>query len=312
MFHYLGGLFLGWSLGANDSANIFGTAIESRMVRFRTAAILGSIFIVLGATLEGREGIQTLQGLTSQTLATAVICSFGTAIAVTLMTIFKIPVSTSQAMVGSIIGLGIMQNELNVEGLGKVVACWISTPIGGMVIAVLLYTLLKKINDRLNLTVFSFDPIVRMLLIAGGCYGAYALGANNVANVVGVFVGTGKVDPQLASFLGGLAITSGLVTFSRSVMMTVGKGIVRLNAFSALVALLAHSITLHLYAKVGVPVSSSQAIVGAVLGIGVVKGLHTVNRDRILRVFSGWITTPAIAGFVTIVIYAISHLRLEL
>ena len=49
----LGGLFLGWSLGANDAANVFGTAVGTRMIRFRTAAIICSIFVILGAIIIG-------------------------------------------------------------------------------------------------------------------------------------------------------------------------------------------------------------------------------------------------------------------
>ena len=49
----LGGLFLGWSLGANDAANVFGTAVGTRMVRFKTAAIVCSLFIILGAVISG-------------------------------------------------------------------------------------------------------------------------------------------------------------------------------------------------------------------------------------------------------------------
>ena len=54
------GLFMGWSLGANDASNIFGTAVESKMIKFRTAAIIASIFVVLGATISGSGASETL------------------------------------------------------------------------------------------------------------------------------------------------------------------------------------------------------------------------------------------------------------
>ena len=54
------GLFLGWSLGANDAANVFGTAVGTRMVRFRTAALVCSFFVVLGAVLGGAGAAHTL------------------------------------------------------------------------------------------------------------------------------------------------------------------------------------------------------------------------------------------------------------
>ena len=55
-----GGLFLGWALGANDSANVFGTAVGTRMLRFRTAAILCSVGILLGAVISGAGPAETL------------------------------------------------------------------------------------------------------------------------------------------------------------------------------------------------------------------------------------------------------------
>ncbi len=54
------GLFLGWSLGANDAANVFGTAVGTRMIRFKTAAIIASIFVVIGAVIGGAGATHTL------------------------------------------------------------------------------------------------------------------------------------------------------------------------------------------------------------------------------------------------------------
>ena len=61
----LGGLFLGWSLGANDAANVFGTAVGTRMIRFKTAAIVCSIFVILGAIISGGGTTETLGKLGS-------------------------------------------------------------------------------------------------------------------------------------------------------------------------------------------------------------------------------------------------------
>ncbi|MCH7943839.1 MAG: inorganic phosphate transporter, partial [Proteobacteria bacterium] len=54
------GLFLGWSLGANDAANVFGTAVGSGMVRFATAAVICSVFVILGAVISGAGAAHTL------------------------------------------------------------------------------------------------------------------------------------------------------------------------------------------------------------------------------------------------------------
>ena len=57
------GLFLGWSLGANDAANLFGTAVGSRMIKFKTAALIASVFVILGAVLTGSGASETLSHL---------------------------------------------------------------------------------------------------------------------------------------------------------------------------------------------------------------------------------------------------------
>ncbi|MEJ2639679.1 MAG: inorganic phosphate transporter [Desulfosarcinaceae bacterium] len=188
MLSLLGGVFLGWSLGANDAANVFGTAVSARMLRFGTAAILASVFVIVGALAEGQAAIDTLKGLTHISLDQAVIASVAAAATVSAMTLLGQPVSTSQAVVGAILGIGLLNGHLNLAGLSKVVLCWLGTPVGGALSAVVLYNLLGKIFNRLNLNLFQVDFWLRLALILAGSYGAYALGANNVANVTAVFV----------------------------------------------------------------------------------------------------------------------------
>ncbi len=332
IFEYLGGAFLGWSLGANDSANVFGTAVSSRMVSYRLAVILTGIFIILGAVLQGEAGIRTyseqlrnkkqieLKGTSVsdaeanriRAMKTAMIISFSAALTVTIMTILKVPVSTSQAAVGAIIGVGLLQQAVNFGGLGKVVVCWLLTPIGGAIFTYILYWLLRMPVKKLLPNTFLYDPVMSFLLILCGCYGAYALGANNVANVTGVFVGPGMLSVKQAAWGGGIAIAIGAVTYSKPVMMTVGKGIVRLDSYTAFICVLAHAITVHIFAMIGVPVSSSQAIVGAVLGIGFIKGAQTINYRMLMHVTGGWVATPFIAAVMAALGYVIANLRLVL
>ncbi|MCK4888728.1 MAG: inorganic phosphate transporter, partial [Candidatus Aminicenantes bacterium] len=91
------GLFLGWSLGANDAANVFGTAVATKMLKFKWAAIICSIFVILGAVIGGAGASETLGKLGS---VNAIAGSFTVALAagltVFLMTRVKLPVSTSQ------------------------------------------------------------------------------------------------------------------------------------------------------------------------------------------------------------------------
>ncbi len=296
MFSIVGGVFLGWSLGANDASNVIGPAVTSRMLRFTTAAAMASLFVLAGAVLQGRSGIDTLSGLTGMTLHQAVVVSISAAITVTLMTIGRLPVSTSQAVVGAILGIGVGNRYVDMGGLGKVVTCWVGTPVGGAIMAVVVYRALAAINNRLSLSLLESDMFLRVGLVAAGSYGAFALGANNVANVTAVYVGAGHLSMMTATLVGGLSIGLGIFTFSKRVMVTVGSRLVRLDPFSALVVLLAEAITVHFYTFVGVPVSTSQAVIGAVIGIGLLKGIRTVSARTLLSILSGWVLTPLIAA----------------
>ncbi|MDD2389322.1 MAG: inorganic phosphate transporter [Desulfobacterales bacterium] len=309
MISLISGIFLGWSLGANDASNAFGAAVTSKMLRFRTAAVLAAVCVLAGAMLEGQAGIETLRGLTRLAPHQAVVSSVAAAVTVTIMTLLGLPVSASQAVVGAIMGIGFINRQVNLAGLGKVIACWVGTPIGAVVIAVMVYKTAGAIYNRLDLNLFESDILLRLALIAAGAYGAYAIGANNVANVTAVFVGAGTLSVFSATLLGGVSIALGILTFSRRVMETVGKKIVRLDAFSALVVVLAEAITLHIYTVIGVPVSSSQAVIGAIVGVGIVKGIKTVSRQQILNILIAWLLTPTAATLIAILLEVATHLQ---
>jgi len=150
---------------------------------------------------------------------------------------------------------------------------------------------------------------VRIALVIAGCYCSFALGANNVANVTAVFVGAGRLDVLSATLVGGASIALGILTFSRGVMKTVGRKLVRLDPFSALVVLLAEALTVQVYTWIGVPVSTSQAVIGAVLGIGILKGMRTIQTKTLTTILLGWFVTPAVSCFFLFAIHFLSHFR---
>lgn len=309
MLYLLGGVFLGWSLGANDAANLFGSAVSSHMIRFWKAALLASLFVILGAVLEGGHGIETLQGLSPMDLEMAVLTSVAAAATVTGMTLLRLPVSTSQAVVGAIVGAGLLQHQLHLQGLVKVAVCWVGTPLAGILFAVLIYASLRWAYNRATYNLFQMDQIVRIGLVIAGCYSAYALGSNNVANVTAVFVGAGRLDIFTATLVGGMSIALGITTFSRGVMETVGKNLVALDPFCALVVVLSGALAVHVYTWVGVPVSSSQAVVGAVLGVGILKGTQTIRIKTLVSILLAWFVTPLIGSLFFLLLYFVSHLR---
>ena len=323
-------MFLGWSLGANDASNVFGTAVGSRMLRFRTAAILSCIFIILGAVVSGAGATQTLGKLGAvNAVAGAFVVAFSAAMSVYLMTLARYPVSTSQAIVGAIVGWNIFSGSpTDSDALSKIVITWIACPILSGIIAVLSYKIVTFFILKFKVHMFRLDEMTRYGLVFMGTFGAFALGANNIANVVGVFlpvspfteinfVGGLNFNPaQQLFFLGSVAIAFGVVTYSKRVMDTVGSGIFKLSPVMALVAVWAHSLVLFLFASqrlehlllnLGlptlplVPVSSSQAIVGAVVGMGLLKGGHNIRWRTVGGIAGSWVTTPIFSCLISFI-----------
>ncbi|MBN1943791.1 MAG: inorganic phosphate transporter [Phycisphaerae bacterium] len=306
MLPFLGGLYLGGAMGANDAANVFGTAVATRILRFQTAAILCAAAAVLGATLQGESGIRTVSGLTTQTQCTLTVVAFAAAITVTGMTIFRMPISTSQAVVGAITGVGLAMNDIAWDGLGKVVICWISAPVGAFLIALIVYPLVTTFFRRVPMSILLRDRLLWGGLIVVGCYGSYALGANNVANATGIFSGRldGITDRELA-VMGGVAIAVGVLAFSRRMMLAVGQGIMPLEALTAFVAVLSMAITVHALAMIGVPVSTSQAIIGAIFGVGLLRNRQNLRWGMLRNIAVGWTLTPAVAMILSAAGYAV-------
>tara|TARA_Y100001970_G_C14229057_1_gene857492 strand:+ start:916 stop:2376 length:1461 start_codon:yes stop_codon:yes gene_type:complete len=318
------GLFLGWSLGANDAANVFGTAVGSRMVSFTTAAIICGIFVILGAFVSGTGASQTLGKLGSvNALGGSFMAALSAGLTVYWMTKLGLPVSTSQTIIGSIVGWNLFSDSYtDISSLLKILSTWIICPLLSAFIAAILFTLTKILLKKISIGLIRFDGYTRFALIFAGAFGAYSLGANNISNVVGVFLpvspfseiqlgwGYSISSSQQLFLLGGGAIAIGVFTYSKKVMMTVGTELMILTPLTAWVAVMSHSIVLFVFASEQlekflssyslptiplVPVSSSQAVVGAVIGIGILHGGREIQWNRVYSIVRGWALSPLLA-----------------
>ncbi|MBE6448312.1 MAG: inorganic phosphate transporter [Alphaproteobacteria bacterium] len=321
------GLFLGWSLGASDASNIFGTAVGTKMVKFRTAAIISSIFIILGAVYAGAGTSQTLGQLGSiNTLPGAFMSALAAALTIYWMVELSMPISTSQAIVGAIIGWNFFAAKpTDITILSKIVSTWVFCPILSGIIAVILYKGINLYLHKTQLHILRQDCYTRIGLILAGAFGAYALGANNIANVMGVFVTSSPLKSldlplgislnatQVLFFIGGIAISTGVATYSQKVINTVGNGVMKMSPLMAWVVVVSQALVLFLFSSQNlqhfllshhlptiplVPVSSSQAVIGAVMGIGLAKGGRDLNWCLIGKITISWVATPVIAAIV--------------
>ncbi len=327
------GLFLGWSLGANDASNVFGTAVGSRMVRFSTAAVICSVFVIIGSVTAGAGAAGGLGKLGAvNALAGSFTVALAAAVTVFLMTKLGLPVSTSQAVVGAIVGWNWFSGSpTDLNELGKIVSTWVACPILAAIFSAFIYKFIVLSIEKTKPHLLSLDRNIRLGLIVVGAFGSYTLGANNIGNVMGVFVPSSPFeDLKIAGLfdisaveqlflLGAIAIAVGVFTYSKRVMMTVGGSLMTLSPTGALVVVMSSSLVLFVFsskelsnfvASLGlpaiplIPVSSSQAVVGAVIGIAMLQGLKGVRQVKwgvLGGIASGWITTPVIAAVIAFV-----------
>jgi phosphate/sulfate permease len=327
LFFLTSGLFLGWSLGANDASNIFGSAVGSKMVSFRKAAIIASVFFILGAVIQGSGTSLTLGKLgTVNAIGGSFTVALASAITIYMMTTFSLPISTTQAIVGAIIGWNFFTgNHTDAGTLSKIVAAWVAGPVIGGVFAILLYILVKKFKKNVKIHLIRFESYIKTGLILVGAFAAYSLGANNIANVMGVFLPAFNLQDlnlwifslnsnQQLFLIGGLAVATGIITYSWKLMDTIGGNILELSPEAAFVVVLAQSLVLFIFSSTGlsdlcvriglppipmVPVSSSQVIVGCIIGIGLYKGARNINFKILGEIALAWVISPVASGFLT-------------
>ena len=147
-----GGLFLGWSLGANDAANVFGTAVGTRMIRFKTAAIICSIFVILGAIISGAGTTETLGKLRGYKCSSWCLCSMCCSRVICLYDDkVWLPVSTTQAIVGAIVGWNLYTGSpTNMKVLITILGTWVLCPIIAGLLLCFFILLQKNLFIKVN------------------------------------------------------------------------------------------------------------------------------------------------------------------
>jgi len=306
----LSGIAVGWSIGANDAANSLGTAVGSKVVSLRQAIVLIMLFGLMGALLQGSHVVATVgKGIVpihkldrNMGACVALVACFAACAWVALATYWKMPISTSHSIVGAVAGAGLaIHAPVNWYVMRDIFLCWVCTPLGAAIIGYSLYRILrwvvpKVLPDRYSQSVLSF------LILSSGCYVAYTWGANDVANATGVVAGAGILTTDTSVMLGALAILLGIVTWGYKVIETIGTQITHLLPLMAFAVQLASAVNVHVYTLCGIPVSTSHSIVGAIFGVGLVRGMKVLNMRIMREIVVCWVATPFVSGVMSFVV----------
>lgn len=164
------------------------------------------------------------------------------------------------------------------------------------------------------------EKIFGILMIFTACCMAFAHGSNDVANaigplaaVVGVIESGGQVLDKVSLAwwilpLGAVGIVIGLMTFGARVIETIGSNITHLTPSRGFAAEIAAASTVVIASGMGLPISTTQTLVGAVLGVGMARGIAALNLSVVRNIFVSWVVTLPVGAFLSIVFFFIIKL----
>ena len=300
-------VFMGVNIGGNNAAASMGAAYGAKArTKLQAVALIG-VFSLLGAVLNGGEVIKTLGVgiLPAGTilLEGAVVAVGAAGITIFLANIVRLPISTSQAAVGAIVGIGLFYDasKINTYTIGEIMVWWVVTPILAWFLAYIvgkyLYTeILIWLADHSD-SEESIRKLLNILLTVSGSYVAYSAGANNAANAVGPFVGAGVVTSFQGAVIGGLALGVGAFLLGGRVLDTVGKEITELCVIRAVFVEFIAAGIVHAASIYGIPVSLGEIVTAGVIGIGCANsGMHIMKGDTVKKIAMAWIISPLLAG----------------
>jgi len=180
--------------------------------------------------------------------------------------------------------------------------------LSAVIVAIIGIYSLRKIQERGPEDYATVESVFRKLQVGTSCYVAFAHGANDVANAIGPVasiiplaqgfsIGDQVTVPTWLLALGGIGIAFGCMTWGRRVMQTVGKRITSLTNTRGFSVDFGAATTVLVCSKMGLPISTSHTVVGAVIGVGLARGLEAVDLSVIKKIIVSWaVTLPVAAG----------------
>ena len=161
---------------------------------------------------------------------------------------------------------------------------------------------------------YTVERVFAVLMVITACGMAFAHGSNDVANAIGPLAAVISVAqtnsitatsqlPLWVLVIGGAGIVIGLATFGRHVIATVGKKITQLTPSRGFAAELAAATTIVIASGTGIPVSTTHTLVGAVLGVGLARGIDAIDLRVVARILVSWVVTIPAGAFLAIVFF---------
>ncbi len=225
-------------------------------------------------------------------------------------------------MAGFIMSLVTIKKGLKHVGLGLPTEQGYMLAVAiGVVVGLIGMVLIRRLHVEKAATTaeqtISVEKIFAILMVLTACCMAFAHGSNDVANAIGPLAAVVSVvnnegvilsNAALAWWilpLGGLGIVAGLALFGHRVMKTIGQGITHLTPSKGFAAELAAATTVLIASGTGLPISTTQTLVGAVLGVGIVQGVAALNARVVRSIVVSWVVTLPAGALLSVIFFFI-------
>ncbi|MDF1508532.1 inorganic phosphate transporter [Robertmurraya sp. DFI.2.37] len=293
-------LFFALNIGASGAAASMGIAYGTGVVKKGMALFLCAIAVFLGAYLGGGEVVKTLgSGIVpghTFTVSVTILVLLSAALSLFLANILGIPLSTSEVVVGAIVGVGIVYQSLFFDKLAWILLFWVLTPFVAFIMAVVAAMILKIKKIKKWLEKPSISRILPFIVIAMGMFEAFSAGMNNVANAVGPLVGAEILSIQSGIFWGGLFVALGALILGKRVLETNGKKITSIRLEDGCIISGTGASIVMAASLFGIPVPLTQITTSSIIGIGFVKdGINVLKKKIVIQLLTVWVVSPIIS-----------------
>jgi PiT family inorganic phosphate transporter len=289
--------YVAWSIGANDEtvAPLAGSgalSLNAALVLGGASALLGAL--LLGQRVEATLGERIVFGIITEKEGLLIL--FSLASWLTMASYFGWPISTTHSSVGAIIGLAIAKwGLLGVRWLtiGHIAVSWVASPFIGFIGSVAVHRVtrlitrnrIKGLKGQIKFARRSTVFLTFWVLLT-----SFSRGANDVANATAILGDVAGLNSYVVRGFVAFGMSFGLFAVGRKVIRAVGVELVKLDPISALSSQVAVALTMLIGTYRGIPLSGTHILVGAVVGLGVSKGIW-VNVKGVKEITYIWLAT---------------------
>jgi len=306
--------------GMNDAANAIATIVSTRVLRPQYAVVWAAFFNFIAFLFFGLHVAETVgRGIVQAEVVNSHVI-FGALSGAIVWQILTqrlgIPSSSSHALIGGLVGAGLAKAGIHAvvwSGVGKTVAAIFLSPGFGLVLALALMLLVSWLFVRL--TPYSVDNIFRRVQFVSASLYALGHGGNDAQKTMGIIAVLLYSQGQLGSefyvpfwvvIACQIAMAAGTMAGGWRIVKTMGSKITRLTPTQGACAETAGSVMLFTATSLGIPVSTTHTITGAIIGVGAAKKMSAVRWTVAKEIVTAWIITIPASGLLAALFYWLS------